>query len=73
MGKLTTKARKHLKKSSFAEPGKRKYPINNLSHGRNALSRVAQFGSPSEKKQVRAAVYRKYPSLKKHAGVRRRK
>jgi hypothetical protein len=63
MAKLTTKARKKLPKSSFAEPGKRAYPINDLAHGRNALARVSQYGSPSEKAQVRAKVKAKYPQM----------
>lgn len=63
MAKLTTKKRKALKKTTFAIPGKRKYPINDISHARNALARVSQFGTPEEKKQVKAAVKRKYPSI----------
>jgi hypothetical protein len=54
-----------MRKSSFALPSKRKYPINDIAHARNALARVAQHGTPSEKRRVRAAVVRKYPSLKK--------
>lgn len=65
MAILTTKKRKRLKDSQFAIPSKRKYPIYDLAHARNALSRVAQFGTPAEKRQVRRAVYRKYPSLRK--------
>ncbi len=65
MAKLSRKKRKRLKKSQFAIPSKRKYPINDKAHARNALSRVSQHGSPSEKKQVRAAVRRKYPSIGK--------
>ena len=65
MSKLTSAGRKRLKKSSFAEPGKRAYPIDTANRGRNALARVSQFGSPSEKKQVRAAVHRKYPGIGK--------
>jgi len=65
MAKLTTKKRKRLKKASFAIPGRRAYPIHDISHARNALARVAQHGTPSEKRRVRAAVYKKYPSLKK--------
>lgn len=65
MAKLSRKKRKRLKKSQFAIPSKRKYPINDKAHARNALSRVSQHGSPSEKKQVRAAVKRKYPSIGK--------
>jgi hypothetical protein len=57
--------RKRLKKSSFALPDQEKYPIPDIEHARNALARVAQHGSAAEKKQVRAAVEKKYPSLKK--------
>lgn len=63
MGKLTSKRRNRMKSSSFAIPSKRKYPIPDASHARNALARVAQHGSTSEQKQVRAAVHRKYPSI----------
>lgn len=63
MAKLTARQRKSLSLAQFAEPGKRAYPINDLSHARNALSRVSQFGSSSEKARVRAAVHRKYPSI----------
>lgn len=72
MAKLTTKGRKRLKKSSFAVPSKRAYPIHDKSHARNALARVAQHGTPAQKKQVRAAVYKKYPSMKKNAAKRKR-
>ncbi len=63
MAKMTTSKRKRLGSSSFAEPGKRKYPINDKAHARNALSRVAANGTPAEQKTVRAAVKRKYPSI----------
>jgi len=69
MATVTTKKRKSLPTSSFAEPGKRAYPINDPNHARNALSRVSQFGSPAEKATVRAAVHRKYPGIgKKKSG-----
>tara|TARA_Y100000310_G_C20694785_1_gene824821 strand:- start:1545 stop:1745 length:201 start_codon:yes stop_codon:yes gene_type:complete len=64
MAKLTTKGRKMIKKSNFALPGRR-YPIQDISHARNALARVSQHGTPSEKKRVRAAVHKKYPSIGK--------
>lgn len=54
-----------MRKGSFAIPGKRAYPINDIAHARNALARVAQHGTPAEKKRVRAAVTKRYPSLKK--------
>ena len=61
----TKAGRQQMAASSFALPGQRKYRIDDLAHARNALARVAQHGTPSQKKQVRAAVTRKYPSLKK--------
>jgi uncharacterized protein DUF6582 len=62
---LSTKDRKKLSKKSFALPGKRKYPIPDKSHARNALSRVAQNGSPEEEKKVRSAVFKRFPGLRK--------
>lgn len=66
MAKLTAAKRKRLPGKSFAvDGGKRKYPIHDISHARNALARVAQHGTSAEKAQVKRAVYRKFPSLKK--------
>lgn len=65
MAELTPKKRKSLSKASFAIPEKRKYPIHDKAHARNALARVAQHGTPAEKRRVRAAVRRKYPSIGK--------
>ena len=65
MAKLSYKARKKLPKSSFAEPGKRAYPIPDASHGRNALARVSQHGSPTEMAKVKAAVHKKFPAMGK--------
>jgi hypothetical protein len=62
---LSTKERKKLKKKSFALPGKRKYPIPDKAHARNALARVAQHGSPSEQKKVKAAVKKRFPGIGK--------
>jgi hypothetical protein len=59
----STKNRKRLSTKTFALPGKRKYPIPDKAHARNALARVAQNGSPTEKKTVRAAVKRRFPSI----------
>lgn len=71
MAKLTARGRKRLKKSSFALPGRR-YPIHDRAHGRAALARVAQHGTASEKARVRAAVHRKYPTMGKKKGKKRR-
>lgn len=62
MAKLTTKKRNSLKSSSFVFPESRKFPINDTSHARNALSRAAAKGGSTEAK-VKAAVHRKYPSI----------
>lgn len=56
---LKAARRNKLSDSAFALPG-RKYPIHDLTHAKNALSRVAQHGTPEEQKAVRAAVKRKY-------------
>lgn len=64
MGKITSKGRKRMKSSTFALPKDRKYPIPDAAHARNALSRVSQHGSPSEVKRVKAAVHKKFPSIK---------
>lgn len=69
MAKLNDKNRKQLADTSFALPAERKYPINDESHARNALARAS--GKPEEAK-VKAAVYRKWPSLnpdKKEASI----
>lgn len=74
MARLSSRRRRKLPKKSFALPGKRKYPIDTKKRARNALARVSQHGSPSQKRRVRAAVKRKYPSIgKKKSGGRRRK
>ena len=64
MAKLTAEKRKKIPKGDFALGGGR-YPIEDKAHARNALSRISQFGSPAEKKKVRAKVHKKYPSIGK--------
>lgn len=64
MAKLTAKGRKQIAGKNFALPG-RKYPIEDESHARNALSRVSQFGSSAEKATVRSKVKSKYPGIGK--------
>lgn len=59
--KLSYKQKKNLPDSAFVFPKERKYPIHDEAHAKNALARSS--GKPEEKK-VRAAVYKKYPSLK---------
>ncbi len=63
MAKLSGRARSKLSKRSFAIPGKRAYPIHDRAHAANALARVKQHGTPSQRARVRAAVCRRYPGL----------
>lgn len=60
MSKLTTAARNALPASAFVFPDKREYPIHDINHARDALSRSS--GKPEEA-AVRAAVSRRYPGL----------
>lgn len=62
-GGLTSAQRDALPDEAFALPGRR-YPIHNESHARNALSRVAQHGTPEEKTSVRRAVKARFPHIK---------
>jgi hypothetical protein len=63
MSKLTSKQRKKLPSSVFAEPGKRKYPLDTKNRAKNALARVSQHGSPAEKAAVRRKVHGKFPGI----------
>lgn len=66
MAKLTAKSRNALPDSAFALPGRR-YPIEDKTHQDNALSRVAQNGTPSEQATVKAAVAAKRRALVKRS------
>jgi hypothetical protein len=61
MSKLNAAARKKIPGKNFAGP-ERSYPIEDASHARNALSRVANK-SPALKARVRAKVHAKYPGI----------
>jgi hypothetical protein len=66
MPKLTTAARKAIPTKAFAEPDKRKYPIEDAAHARDALARVSHSGTFAEKAKVKRAVKKKYPSIGKN-------
>ena len=59
---LSAKARKAIKASNFALPGRR-YSVNTPGRARAALSRVSQFGTPAEKATVRRKVHAKFPGM----------
>ena len=58
-------AYKH-KSSSFAGP-KHTYPIGDMAHARNALSRAHYAKNPEA---IKEKVYKKYPKLKKNHEMR---
>lgn len=62
--KLTTKQRKVIPKQDFAVPSKApasgSYPINSISHARNALARSS---GKAVQAQVKQAVKKKYPGI----------
>jgi len=80
---ITAKKRASLPTKKFAIPSKAKtatakkesgnYPIDTKKRAANALSRVSQHGTPAEKKQVRAAVKRQYPSIEQSKGATAKK
>jgi hypothetical protein len=72
MPKLTAKKRNALSKTSFAEPAKRKYPLEDSNHAKNALARVSQFGTEAEKREVRAKVHARYPAIGKKTVAKKR-
>jgi len=74
MARLSYKKRKKLSKKSFVFPsrknkrnpaGRGAYPIPDKAHARNALARVAAFGTPAEQAAVRAKVHAKFPGIGK--------
>jgi hypothetical protein len=64
MARLSYSKRKKLTASEFAEPKKRKYPLDTKNRAKNALSRVSQNGSPAEKAEIRRKVHSEYPSIR---------
>jgi len=58
---LTAEARRRLKDSDFALPGRR-FPIHNIDHARVALS-MAHTATPAEQKVIKSKVHAKYPQI----------
>lgn len=55
---------KNVKSNNFAGPNGT-FPINTIERARNALARAHFADNPT---QIRAAVYKKYPSLRPRKG-----
>lgn len=61
---LSAATRKAMPAKSFAIPAKKAYPIEDANHARLALAMVSKNGTPAQKKQVKAAVAKRYPGIK---------
>ena len=68
MARLKASTRKRMKATSFALPGQKKYPIPDKTHARLALAMVAAHGTAAEKRKVRAAVKKKFPTINQSKG-----
>jgi hypothetical protein len=64
MAKLSTSQRNSLPSSDFVFPKQRKFPVEDASHARNALSRASAKG-PAVEAKVRAKVKAKFPGIGK--------
>ena len=53
-GELDTEDRKHLSDSTYAFPAKRKEPLNDASHVRNAIARFDQTEGVTDKEREEA-------------------
>jgi hypothetical protein len=64
---------KPIPRSQFALPnangGKGGYPVDTVKRARNALSRIAQYGTPEQKARVKRAVQRRYSAQINVGGV----
>lgn len=58
MSKLTAKARRGLRSSTFAVPSRRAFPIPDKAHARAALRLIGYAHSPAEKAAIRAKAHR---------------
>lgn len=58
MGKLTTKQRQGLRRSQFAVPSRRAFPIPDKGHARAALGRIGYARSAAERRAIAAKANR---------------
>jgi hypothetical protein len=65
MARLTKRARAKIPTSKFAIKKGRKYPINTRKRAGVALGLVGMHGTAAQKRQVRAAVRKRYGIGKK--------
>ena len=67
MAKLTTATRELISDTKFAFPEQRKEPLENASHVRNAVARLAQVKDVTEAE--RRAAWKRIQSAAKRYGV----
>ena len=70
MAKLTAAKRNKIPSSKFAEPAKRKYPIEDKAHAKNAKARATQMEekgkiSPSEASKIKSKANKVLGKVKK--------
>lgn len=63
MAKLTAAARKKIPAKEYANPEKKRFPLEDKEHIANAESRE-RFASPSEKNRIDAAAAKAFPEGK---------
>lgn len=67
MAELSTADRKALPRSDFIfpdkAPGPGSYPVPDEEHGRDALARVEENGTPAERRRAIAFVSRRFPDM----------
>jgi len=67
MAKLNAARRNALPSSDFVFPGSRKFPIEDASHARDALSRASAKGG-SVQSEVESKVHARFPGIGKKKG-----
>ncbi len=67
---LSASARNKMSKSSFADPENEAYPVNDVAHARNALTRFLQFGRRKYQGEKRRSVAGKILRACKKFGVK---
>jgi len=63
---LSAKRRKALPRSAFVYPKQRKYPIDTKKRAAAAIAYGARHNTFGNVNKIKAAVHRRYPSMKKN-------
>ena len=63
MSLLSRLSKANPKRSDFAIPERRAYPIPDEQTARASLARAMKFGTEEEQRRVKAAVGRKFPRV----------